>query len=193
VHTISQTRIDQPLPKELSETKIVDEQGLPIVLYHGTTAQFDRFSDHYLQSLGFHIGDPAQADHFAGPKPGGRVFPVYVVIRNPLDLGESDSGWQRPQATAVSLVCAGVLSFSEGVRIVGSDDFSLASYRHIEPQAQRQERNKQIIHALERKGYDGVLYTNTQEPRDGIARRAYLVFHANQIYSAITLECLGED
>jgi hypothetical protein len=97
-----------------------------------------------------------------------------------------------PQATAITLHLGGLLSRAQAVEIVGSDNLSLAEYRNIEARAIRQQRNCWIIAALQAKGYDGILYSNRQEPRDGITRDAYLVFHANQIFSAITLECLSD-
>jgi hypothetical protein len=151
------------------------------------------FSDEYLQSLGFHFGDGVQANHFAGGSPGACIFPVYLLIRNLIDIRPSDSGWLRPKQTAISLQVGGYLKFAEAVALTSSKNLSLADHRELEPQASRQKRNGQIIAALEAKGFDGILYTNRQEPRDGIGRDAYLVFRANQIFSAITLDCLSSD
>jgi hypothetical protein len=87
----------------------------------------------------------------------------------------------------------GFLTFEQAVEIVGSDNLSLADHAELEPLAIREERNRQIIASLQAKEFDGVLYTNKQEPGDGVGRDAYLVFHAKQIFSAITLECLSNE
>lgn len=178
---------------ELSQTEVRDDRGEPLVVYHGTPQPLACFSDDYLQSLGFHFGDPAQANHFAGNGAGACIFPVYLLIRNLIDIRPSDSGWLQPQATAITLSVSGLLSHAEAVDIVGSDNLSLAEYRQIEPQTIRQERNRRIIAALQAKGFDGIVYSNRQEPGDGVPRDAYLVFHANQIVSAITLVRLSTE
>jgi len=138
-------------------------------------------------------GDLIQANHFAGTAPGARVIPVYLLIRNLIDIRPSDSGWLRPKQTAICLRVGGFLDHAEACAIVGSANLSLADHAELEPHATRQERNRQIIAALDAKGFDGILYTNKQEPGDSIGRDAYLVFYAHQIYSAITGECLSND
>ena len=178
--------------EQIVETEVIDHTGRPLVVYHGTCSEFHTFSDIYLQSLGFHFGDKSQANYFAGTTVGARVIPVYLVIRNLIDIRPSDAGWLRPKQTAICLCGADFLTFPEASAIVGSNNLSLADHRELEPQVVRQERNRKIIVALEAKGFDGILYTNKQEPGDGIGRDAYLVFHSHQIYSAITYECLSD-
>ena len=94
--------------KFVRRTKVRDDKGKPLVVYHGTTSpndfsKFDRTSD-----IGYHFGtqEQAQSARFIGwaAKEGrsdayyheweqsksARVYPVYLDIRNPLimpDLG----------------------------------------------------------------------------------------------------------
>jgi ADP-Ribosyltransferase in polyvalent proteins len=178
---------------QLGETEIKDATGRPLVVYHGTSASFDTFSDNYLQSLGFHFGDPDQANHFAGQGTFARVIPVYLIIRSLIDLEASDAGWLNPKQTAIGLYIDDFLTAGEAISIIGSENLSLAAYRELESLEVRQERNKQIIGALETKGFDGIVYRNNQEPGDGVGRKSHLVFHASQIFSAITRECLCDD
>lgn len=178
---------------QLDETAVKDNQGNPLVLYHGTFASFDTFSDVYLQSLGFHFGDPVQANHFAEQRRGSRIIPVFLLIRHLINIRPSDAGWLRPKQTAICLQINNYLTFAEAAKIVGSNHLSLADHHELEEPAIRQERNRQIIAALEAKGFDGIVYTNKQEPGDGVGRSAYLVFHATQIFSAITRDCLSND
>jgi ADP-ribosyltransferase-like protein len=178
---------------KLAETEVKDAVGRPLVVYHGTRAAFDTFSDNYLHSLGFHFGDPDQANHFAGQGTFARVIPVYLMIRRLIDLKASDAGWLNPKQTAIGLYIDDFLTPTEAISIIGSENLSLAAHRELESPEVREERNKQIIVALETKGFDGILYTNNQEPGDGLGRKAYLVFHASQIFSAITRECLCDD
>ena len=78
------------------DTKAVDEQGRPLVMYHGTTADIDTFKPKY--GAIFLSPDPKFASQFAmgnmawdeestTPTPkGANVLPVYAAVRNPFDL-----------------------------------------------------------------------------------------------------------
>lgn len=59
------------------DSKVVDEQGKPLVVYHGTNADFTAFSG---RPVWFHA-DPSQA--FASGD-GANVMPAYVRIENPI-------------------------------------------------------------------------------------------------------------
>ena len=63
------------------DSKVVDAAGKPLVVYHGTTAleDFSEFEGGWFVSSGEH------ASQYAGPKEGGRVYPVYLNIQNPVD------------------------------------------------------------------------------------------------------------
>ena len=78
------------------DTKAVDEQGRPLVMYHGTNADIDTFKPKY--GAIFLSPDPKFASQFAmgnmawdeestTPTPkGANVLPVYAAVRNPFDL-----------------------------------------------------------------------------------------------------------
>ena len=63
------------------DSKVVDAAGKPLVVYHGTTAleDFSEFEGGWFASTGEH------ASQYAGPQSGGRVYPVYLNIKNPVD------------------------------------------------------------------------------------------------------------
>lgn len=69
------------------DSKVVNEDGSPKVVYHGTTADFDTFdlesSDDGDFGPGLYFTDqPAAANTYAQGD-GGRVVPVYLNLRNP--------------------------------------------------------------------------------------------------------------
>ena len=73
------------------DSKVVDANGKPRVMYHGTTASFTVFrpSDAPGWGKGIYLSDNAEqvADEFAGPD--GVVMPVYVSLQNPyVDKGQ---------------------------------------------------------------------------------------------------------
>lgn len=81
------------------DSKAVDSEGKPLVLYHGTTADFQVFdklllgSSHGADSAKqgfFFTGDPAVASDYAGQGVGANVLPVYLKMTNPkiIDFNE---------------------------------------------------------------------------------------------------------
>lgn len=89
------------------KSKIVNPDGTPRVLYHGTLYQWDDASkfDPRKGELGIHLGEQEIANLFAKsigmPNDAPRMYPVYVSLQNPLRLQDNGSwGWgtlnQRP-------------------------------------------------------------------------------------------------
>ncbi|HUX46581.1 MAG TPA: hypothetical protein VMV58_01085, partial [Desulfosporosinus sp.] len=83
--------------KWFGESKVVDEKGEPLVVYHGTRADFDIFKSGNFD-VGIHLGTAEQAsdrlEFVAGEKiglPNQAILPLYVKIENPLIL-KTDPG-----------------------------------------------------------------------------------------------------
>jgi hypothetical protein len=172
----------KPIASELQETTVKDNMGNPAVLYHGTKAHFKDFSDEHLQSLGFHFGCLNQAKHFAGTSSYGRIISAHLLVLSPADIRPSDCGWLQAQRTICCLFFKNLITYNEATELLDGGKISYAYYRVIESKEQRQALNRKTVALLESKGYDGIIYSNKQEPPDGIERDAYLVFHARQIY-----------
>ena len=72
-----------------AESKALDENGKPRVLYHGTKEEFTKFSRFYIdddEEHGFFFStNPEVANEYAGDARGigGNVMPVYLSIQNP--------------------------------------------------------------------------------------------------------------
>jgi hypothetical protein len=81
------------------DSKVVDENGNPRVVYHATRAakDFDVFK--ITKDLGYHFGStPDAANRALGSRVGGvtqsggaRIYPVYLSIKNPLRVSETGS------------------------------------------------------------------------------------------------------
>jgi hypothetical protein len=83
--------------KWFGNSKVVDSQGRPMVVYHGTISDFDRFDRQYIgrfdkgyYGLGFYFAfKPEYAEGFAKAEfgktnmPTGSILPVYLSIKNP--------------------------------------------------------------------------------------------------------------
>lgn len=93
------------------DSKVVDEKGRPLVVYHGTAADFDAFrpgGDRPMRR-GLHgtgiwfTKQPAEtgsgvggaSDYAQGE--GARIVPVYVSIKNPKEMGVRDAGFTSPE------------------------------------------------------------------------------------------------
>jgi ADP-Ribosyltransferase in polyvalent proteins len=85
--------------KWFKRSKVVDKDGKPLIVYHGTKARID-FSVFRTdeREMGAHFGNKAQAGDFVDPSivvlgdsatsryQVPRVYPVYLSIQNPLRL-----------------------------------------------------------------------------------------------------------
>lgn len=148
------------------DSKVVDAQGRPLVVYHGTDADFSEFER--TEDIGFHFGDhdaanarAALADEEGG---GGNVRPVYLRISNPLRLPDLHT-W-GPVEVAAALRQAGVLATRQ------ADSFAEYNDREM------------VRDALTAKGYDGIVYRNETEGSGD----SYIVFEPGQIKSAIGVD-----
>jgi len=147
-------------------SSVIDGQGRPLVVYHGTDADenFDIFSQ--TSDVGFHFGSlaAAQARLDQGEAgEGARILPVYLSIKNPLrlpDLHTWSTGW-----VVSALVEAGVLTEEQAEAILESGYFD----------------EVQFAAALEAKGYDGVVYHNETEGGGD----SWIALRAEQIKSAV--------
>ena len=102
--------VESPYFKQwFGDSKIVDAEGKPLVVYHGTAADFDAFDTKGAawQALGSHFGSSAQANKvfetnydavFGRPAPvkGRSLVPVYLSLTNPIRLEDAGGSWVGP-------------------------------------------------------------------------------------------------
>ena len=159
-----------------SGSKVVDEAGQPLVVYHGTPSDFTVFE---AGDLGMHFGTYQQANNRimdAGPDdPGLRILPVYLSLQNPLRMYDVND-WDVVLDVLVGLKAAGIELPNGWVanrvkvkeQIVNGELTDLAAFDAIRA-------------GLNSLGYDGVVYRNATEG----AGDSYIAFYPNQIKSAI--------
>ena len=87
------------------QSAVVDGEGKPMVVYHGTNADFNSFGAERgkpSSELGFFFSADAEiASRYAGFDPEGNfhspdigsVMPVYLSIKNPLEVDLGGAGW----------------------------------------------------------------------------------------------------
>ena len=65
------------------DSKVVDKNGEPLTMYHGTDKEFDTFDSQERGLISFSTTPPL-ANGFAN-RDSGRVIPVYISSENPFD------------------------------------------------------------------------------------------------------------
>jgi len=89
--------VTEPLVRErnfrnwFGDSKVVDEEGNPLVMYHGTNSPISEFLFEFTNKgndqlgSGFYFTDtPSEASGYAEDN-AGNVMPVYLSVQNPLD------------------------------------------------------------------------------------------------------------
>lgn len=82
------------------DSKVVDEQGRPLIVYHGTKKTFDAFDEEKIsknhKKLYYGKGFYFTKDYYTAQNYGKKIMPVYLKISNPswsdLDLKEGSDG-----------------------------------------------------------------------------------------------------
>lgn len=132
---------DTPAFREwFGDSKVVDDQGKPLVVYHGTNAVFDAFNTGRSE-MGSHFGSEQQASAFPGA-----VGSYYLALKNPLRL--QDYGQWDP---------ANVVAAASDLGLI---DAALVDDILDMPSAEAIAAAQAVI---KNAGYDGIIYLNRRE------------------------------
>lgn len=170
-------RINEQTSDLLRGTSVLDSSGAPIAVYHATdNMEFNTFAK---GDTGFHFGTKEQAQKRSADKnfSQGRIFRVYLNIKNPIRARADIMGW-TPRGTALALWADGILSDTEYNEVIslwqrgdGYDSASAIRLREI----------------LESKGYDGIVYPNGFEGNGD----SYIAFWDDQIIRSEITELMN--
>jgi hypothetical protein len=151
------------------DSKVVDENGKPLVVYHGTGAG-DDFNEFKIgkDGLGIHLGT-AQAANEAFDSTGTesqhrRIYPSFVRVENPIEL--PDLTFWEPK---------------DIVNEVHKKDPSI-QFKESSHLGSKFYRIEDVVDALKNAGYDGVKYRNAHEDKGSVS---WIVFDPRQVKSAI--------
>jgi len=152
--------------KWFGDSKVADEAGKPLVVYHGTNADFSTFKTRRSKTdnrLGAYFTESEEA---AWQVHGGTkiVIPTYLSVKNPLDLRNIP---RDGIAKAIGL--------DEQVQREMQTQGRAGAYKTIE----WLDKKYDVIPKLKKKGFDGVVFDGDHE---GIT---WVVFSPTQIKSAI--------
>lgn len=159
------------------DSKVVDAQGKPLVVYHGTGADIDSFrkgngAGSRESRIGFWFTENRDAAgefaDFAARGSGANVTPVYLRMENPLEVENYNQ---------IRDLIDGFTDFEKPDYIVGGRQIRMTgdNVRHAE-----------LVADLRAKGHDGIVLRNTlTDSPDGVTPiTQYVVFEPTQIKSA---------
>ncbi len=146
------------------KSRVVNEDGSPKVLYHGTNARV-RFTtfDTVGSELGSHFGTQKQSAKFvtineedAEYRQGGRIYPVYLSLQNPLRL--KDMGNWDNDKVASQLLDLGMIDDATFESMI--PDYGRGQGDFVAKERKNREMLQRII---KMNGYDGIVYLNRFE------------------------------
>ena len=161
-------------------SKVVDQNGQPLVLYHGTSDKVSKFkaiggiAGHFstAEAANTRLGDRAEDAGRESRRdllPGSSLIPVFLSIKNPVRM--SDVHFDEGFTFARDLQTKGILTEEELLPIVG-------------PGGPRSDAKQvaAMVELLKAKGYDGIVYKNNIE---AAGADTYIPFSPEQVKSAI--------
>lgn len=187
-HLLSENITDAPEFKRwFRKSKVIDDDGNPLVVYHGTWADED-FVKFFPLS---HFGTVGQAHYRIGGsthrsdskyRSSSRIIPCYLRIEQPMELGDcfksDDSHWgDMIWEIERSL---GYYDKSKLIDFKTQKFYKLHNLNFRDNRKIRKVARELIIRWLKNNGYDGFTYENDCEG-DGLS---YVPFESNQIKSA---------
>lgn len=171
-------------------SKVVNEDGTPKVMYHGTNTDavftvFDTYGGKFgLFGKGSYFTDNKQVAESYTKKGRGanpRVYPVYLNIRNPIDM-DARFDLQKWE----SVLDEEQLDYVRGSKT--NEEMFRAIKEYCEDNMMRQYEAEELIEGIfEAGGYDGVTHIGGGRygSKDGPKHRVYIAFEPEQIKSAV--------
>lgn len=187
-------RTDQSFDRWFGDSKVVDEDGTPLVVFHGTpTPGFNAFdpsktgttsvlfSSIETHRQGFFFAESRDfAQSFADQRPGGDVMPVFLRIENPLDVRES----LNSSVAAVEAVVRRAMEIDPEINSpdfyldrVGADDF----WEVLDTP----EGGDVFVQAARDLGYDGIRMIEPNHDT-GASETVWVAFDPTQVKSALS-------
>ena len=173
---------------------VVDDNGKPLELVHGSFDEFDTFGS--TTDIGYHFGTMEQAeevlfnkanDNYMYSDAEPRFYKVYARIENPIVFSQDMASWTGDNRQFLQeLRSEGYLTSGEYAEMVRMGDEN----QLYNDTGDASELNARLKEMLVSKGYDGIVYPNHFEgvtfDQDGTRGydRSYMVFSPNQVKSS---------
>lgn len=182
---VKKDKIDQTKTKAFrnwfGDSKIVNPDGSPKIVYHGSPNKFDTFDPEKTEGMIWLSGNKEYADYFAGDK--NKSLALYANIKTPLDVKEfaEEKGLPEWQETLEDLgINTEKIDWEEAD---WAPDYGAYTFFDLLPHAGNNYINTGLLDAIKSSGYDGILAP--PEENDGIKSDYTVVaFDPNQVKSA---------
>jgi len=199
--------IDTPEFKEwFKGSKVVDKDGSPLVVYHGTTEKspFTVFNTNPPKDVGAHFGTKEAANSIlAGnyeaikntDNMSANIYPVYLSIKNPLEVQDAFGGDVAGTALEIhdALQARGANLYDLTERLKKQTEI-LDNWPGMETEymgmtwdefvASNRELDKYAVEIAKKNGFDGLVYDNIFEGDVFGDNLSWVAFEPNQIKSA---------
>lgn len=195
--------VDSPAFKKwFGDSKVVDSNGNPLTMYHGTSKTekgdaftvFDTYGTNYgLFGLGAYFTDNPNVASSYTKKAGDQnptVYPVYLSIQNPIDMdAKADRSLWESAFPDVDFN-----EFQPNVtkdKVIKKSDSNEGYYRAVEEYLtydnySKWEGAEAIQSGLMKMGFDGITHIGGGRVSDsGVNHKVFIAFHPEQIKSAI--------
>lgn len=170
----------------------------PKVMFHATNVLFEEF-DPNMGDGGIHVGNQFQAnrrmDDLYGLGDYDRIYPLYVVIKNPLYMEDRGAWTESPEILRKQLKDMGItLQETERMKLAerlldeyyesdeagANDALETALMENV-----KYETTSAFIKTIKALGYDGIEYLNKYESElQGDPDESYIVFDKEQLIPA---------
>ena len=149
---------DNNFQRWFGPSQVVNPDGSPKIVYHGTRAKFIAFDKDAIAHFGFHVGTLSQAKKFS-KKP----MALFAAISN-----------------AIRLPDLGMWGFENVARNVDSRGLGIINDAEYEQAWNANDQSGELRKILQSKGYDGIIYQNEVEGKG----ESYVAFEPAQLKSA---------
>lgn len=166
------------------DSKVVDESGKPLVVYHGTflgeaIAAFDLEKGN---GMVWTTSQPSYASEFTG-RASGAVYPLYMSIKKPFDASKF-TGEKSIKYWKQKLQAAGVdVSKIDWSIVDFSPEYGKYNFYDLFPHAGNNEAKSGALEAIQAAGFDGLI----APAEEGMSKKSgfnYVAFSPTQIKSA---------
>ena len=154
------------------DSKVVDESGKPLVVYHGSEKGFNEFK---YGDIGFHFGTKEQALRRIHNSKTQVINSLYLKLENPLRLNFDYGDWT---GIGVAIRLSELDTIPKHARYEMNDILKIDSAKNGLSASKRQD--KAMRELLQSIGYDGIIYDNKFEGKG----KSYIAFEPTQIKSA---------
>ena len=151
---------------------VVNADGSPMVVYHGTDAYFTEFK---IGDLGYHVGTYEQAEARIKGMENGHILSLYVSIKNPLYAAFDFGDWHGNYVASM-LIETEQFEDHPGRKTIEKRLEKIAAMEN------EKEADNALRNYLKSLGYDGIAYENRFEGEGG--DYSFIAFDSRQLKSA---------